>query len=265
MRRASNNVYTQKADDGLLRRRAYFRPRGMQRWRGRRRRRYAPGGGDDHANRGGTTTTTTTTTTPPVLTELATAQAAAETAAVAAETASGEAAESLAKAVMAGENHATLQTKSPTTGALVDEDVVADAMEYAAKALAESVAARAAATKAAGTESVTEAVEARIAAQTAQTAAVKAAEAAAKAAEAAEMAAMAELKIDGTVKSVGETKIDATAGYNEVIAGGKVIMTGLIGRTQRPRAPRSTRLARNWTRSAENIAACLIRGPVCKP
>ena len=99
------------------------------------------GGGDDDGDdtpqasappTGGTPGGVVGPTTEPELDELATAQAAAADAAVAAETASGEAAESLVKAVAAGENHATLQTKSPTTGALGTTDVVADAMEYAA-------------------------------------------------------------------------------------------------------------------------------------
>ena len=50
----------------------------------------------------------------------------------------------------------------------------------------------------------------------------------------AETAAMAELMIVGTVKTVGGTDLDATAGSSEVITDGNTVRTGLMAKTAQP-------------------------------
>ena len=145
----------------------------------------------------------------PVLTELATAQKAAADAEAAAKTASESADAALARAVAAGENHATLQTTC--CGVLEASEVTAKAKEHADAAMAAYELAKAAAAKAAAAELITVAVEARIAAEAARDVAVAAAAAASKAADDEEEATIGELKIVGTVKSVGETTLDAAA------------------------------------------------------
>ena len=176
-----------------------------------------------------------TTTTPPVTaepTELEAAQIAAAKAAEDAMTASDAAAEALARAVAAGENHATLQTTC--CGVLEASEVTAKAKEHADAAMAAYELAKAAAAKAAAAELVTVAVEARIAAEAARDVAVAAAAAASKAADDEEEATIGELKIVGTMKTVGETTLDAAAGSSVVTTNDKTEITGLLDKSEQP-------------------------------
>ena len=162
----------------------------------------------------------------PVLTELEMAQAAAAAAATAAMTASGEAETAAMAAMAAVANLATMQTNA-TAGALAYE-----AHTAAGKAMAAYEHAKAASEAAAEAVVVTAAVEARIMAEEAMADAVMYAMMASEKGTAAETAAMAELMIDGTMKSVGETSIDAMAGASSVSTGAgadaQTVITGLI-------------------------------------
>ena len=92
--------------------------------------------------------------------------------------------------------------------------------------------AKAASEAAAAAEDVTAAVEARIMAETAMANAVTYGMTAAEKAGEAETAAMAELMIVGTMKSVGDTTVDAEAPRTEVVSGSgdteQTVVTGLI-------------------------------------
>ena len=101
--------------------------------------------------------------------------------------------------------------------------------------------AEAEAAKAEATETITVAVEARIAAEAARDVAVAAEMEASTLADAAEMAAMSQLKIDGMVKSVGETTLDAEAGLQQGDHQRKDGETGEIPERLGPPRPRSTR------------------------
>ena len=162
----------------------------------------------------------------PVLTELQMAQAAAAAAATAAMTASGEAETAAMTAMAAVANLATMQTGA-TAGGLAYE-----AHTAAGKAMAAYMDAKAASEAAAEAEDVTAAVTARIMAEEAMADAVMYAMMASEKGTAAETAAMAELMIDGTMKSVGETSIDAMAGASSVTTGtgkdAQTVNTGLI-------------------------------------
>ena len=164
----------------------------------------------------------------PVLTELEMAQADAAAAATAAMTASGEAETAAAAAMAAVANLATMQTGATAAG-LADE-----AHAAAGKAMTAYMDAKAASEAAAAAEVVTAAVEARIMAETAMANAVKYAETASEKGTAAETAAMAELMIVDTVKTVGGTDLDATAGSSEVITDGNTVRTGLMAKTAQP-------------------------------
>ena len=162
----------------------------------------------------------------PVLTELEMAQVAAAAAATAAMTASGEAEAAAEAAKNAIANLATMQTGA-TSATLADEAAAA-----AYKAMAAYEVAKAASEAAAAAEDVTAAVEAKVAAENAQAAAETAATEASEKGTAAETAAMAELMIDGTVKTVGGTDLDAEAGSSVVVTGegadAQTVRTGLI-------------------------------------
>lgn len=158
-------------------------------------------------------------------TDLEQTQADAAAAAAAAMAASADAAASAASAAMAAANIATHQTN----GMAADNNM--QAQMAAAAAMAAYEAAKAAAASAATAADSPAAEDARSAAllaqATAEAEAMKAAEAAMKAAE----AAMMELKIVGTMKSVGESSIDATMGALTTTVGegaaAKTVLTGL--------------------------------------
>ena len=161
-----------------------------------------------------------------MLTELETAQADAAAAAAAAMTASTDAAEAVAAAMAAVANLATMQTGA-TAGGLADE-----AQTAADKAMMAYMHAKKASEDAAAAEGVAAAVEARLMAETSMANAVMYGMTATEKAGEAETAAMAELMIDGTMKSVGETSIDAMAGASVVTTGSgknaQTVNTGLI-------------------------------------
>ena len=163
---------------------------------------------------------------PAPLSELATAQADAAAAALAAMTASSEAATAAAAAMTAVANLATTQTGATAAG-LADE-----AQTAAGKAMAAYMHANTASEAAAVAEEVTAAVVARIMAEEAMDNAVMYAMMASEKGTAAETAAMAELMIVGTVKTVGGTSLDATAGSSVVVTGegadAQTVRTGLI-------------------------------------
>ena len=141
-------------------------------------------------------------------------------------TASTDAAEAVAAAMAAVANLATMQTGA-TAGGLADE-----AQTAADKATMAYMHAKAASEAAAAAEDVVAAVEARLMAETSMASAVMYGMTATEKAGEAETAAMAELMIDGTMKSVGETSIDAMAGASSVTTGSgknaQTVNTGLI-------------------------------------
>ena len=163
---------------------------------------------------------------PPAPTDLETTQAAAMAAAAAAKTASDSAATAAGGAEDATANLATSQT-----GAMAQMHADA-AGEYAGMAMAAYMDAKAASDAAAAATLASEAGMALANAEAAQMAAEvaqeKAEEAAMKATEAAKM----ELMIDGTMKSVGDTTVDAMAGASSVTTGtgddAQTVITGLI-------------------------------------
>ena len=123
-------------------------------------------------------------------------------------------------------NLATTQTGATSAG-LADE-----AQTAADKAMLAYMDAKAASKAAAEAEEVTAAVEARVMAEAAMANAVKYAMMASEKGTDAETAAMAELMIVGTVKTVGGTSLDATAGSSLVVTGegadAQTVRTGLI-------------------------------------
>ena len=143
-------------------------------------------------------------------------------------TASGEAATAAEAAMAAVANLATMQTGATSAG-LADE-----AQTAADKAMLAYMDAKAASKAAAEAEEVTAAVEARVMAEAAMANAVKYAMMASEKGTDAETAAMAELMIVGTVKTVGGTDIDATAGSSEVITDGNTVTTGLMAKGDQP-------------------------------
>ena len=162
----------------------------------------------------------------PEPTDLETTQMAAAAAADAAKTAADAAAASAMAAAEATANLATMQTGA-AAGGLADEASAAanDAMDAYMDAKAASDAAAAATlASAAGAELAK--------AEAAQAAAEEAAEMAGDLATEAMDAADTELMIDGTVKSVGDTTVDAMAGASSVTTGSgkaaKTVVTGLI-------------------------------------
>lgn len=178
---------------------------------------------------------------PPAPTELETAQTAASDAADAAKMASDNAATAAENAMTAGENLATMQTGAKS-GMYAKE-----AQDAADKAMAAYMSAKSAAADAAAATTITEAVLAQGRAEAAQADAEKYAKMASDKGTAAETAAGMELKIAGTMKSVGGSSVDAMAGMTSVTTGtganAKTTTTGLIsepvtaGATTDGRAP----------------------------
>ena len=163
---------------------------------------------------------------PVELNELQTAQAAAADAATAAMTAAGNAMTAATAATEAGENLATMQT-GETSSSLATK-----ASEQAALAHAAYMAAKTASEAAEAATDVTAAVEAKVAAETALANAMAAETMAGDYSKMAVDAAGNELIIEGTVKTVGGTSLDATAGASTVTVGegaaAQVTRTGLI-------------------------------------
>ena len=126
------------------------------------------------------------------------------------------------------ENLATVQTGA-TSAALAKE-----AADYAAKAMAAYADAKKASEDAAAAEDVTAAVEARFKAEMAMADAVSYEMTASEKSTAAETAANAELMIVGTVKTVGGTTLDATAGASVVTTDGNTVTTGLLAKGDQP-------------------------------
>lgn len=159
-------------------------------------------------------------------TDLEMAQDAAMAAAAAAMTASGDADMAADGAEAATMNLATLQT-----GAMAS-DQAAKARMYADAAMQAYMDAKAASDAAAAATDTGAAIRAQIDAEDAQ---ATAEEAAMKAGEYGDMAvetAMGELMIDGAMKSVGDTSVNAMAGASSVSTGSgadaQTVITGLI-------------------------------------
>ena len=150
-------------------------------------------------------------------TDLENAQTAAMEAATAAMTAAGNASDAANAAELARANAATMQTDEKSGG------LAEKAREYADAAHGAYTDAKAASEAAAATEGLADAIEARIMAENARDAAQAAETKAVEYGQNSMDAAGAELLIDGTVKTVVDTSIDATA-PNQVITtttGGK--------------------------------------------
>ena len=162
----------------------------------------------------------------PEPTDLENAQAAAKNAADAAKTASDNAAMAASDAGDATANLATMQT-----GAMAMSQ--ADkAKEQADAAMAAYMAAKAASDAAAAAEDAPTAIRAQITAEAEQEKAEAAEMKAGDYGKKAMASAMGELMIDGTMKSVGEATVDATAGASSVSTGSgddaRTVVTGLI-------------------------------------
>ena len=159
----------------------------------------------------------------PIQTDAKTASDAAATA----ETAAGTAADE-AEAAMA--NRTTIQTgmANSIADAYAARAAATTAMEEAAKALAASEAATTAGNASDATAEQAKAKAAQTAAETAQTAAETARDDAVA-------DAAAELKIDDTVKTVGDTTIDAAAASSVVITDGETVDTGLQSNDMQPK------------------------------
>ena len=165
--------------------------------------------------------------TEPMPTDLETAQTATTAAAAAAKTASDGAEAAAAGAMAALANLATMQT-----GAMA-YDLKMEAKKYADMAMAEYMKAKAASEAAAAATTASAAGRALENAETAQMAAEDAAKMAGDKAMKATEAGMAELMIDGTMKSVGEgedkSSVDAMSG-RVTSADGKMVTGLLIGK-----------------------------------
>ena len=159
---------------------------------------------------------------PPPPTELQVAQAAAADAAVAAMTAAVNANTSAENAYTARVNIATMQTGKTSGGH------ASMARDYADKAEAERVKAEMASAAAAAAEDVATVTRAQVNAEDALVAAMAAEVEAAKHAGLAIDATDNELFIDGTVKTVGGTSINANAGKLVETVGSQTKETGLI-------------------------------------
>ncbi len=166
-------------------------------------------------------------------TDLEKAQAAAMAAADAAKMASDDAAADAMAAMDATMNLATMQT-----GAVAGSEA-AMAKEHANDAMTAYMAAKAASDMAAEATDATAAIRAQLAAEDAQVDAEAAAMNAEKYGDMAMASVMKELKINGTMKSVGATTIDAMAGASSVSTGSgedaRTVVTGLIA-TMNPMA-----------------------------
>ena len=152
-------------------------------------------------------------------TDLDETQAAAAAAATAAMTASTSAAASASSAAAATATLATLQTGADSNAAEMGGNEHADAASYAAKAAADAAAAAAAASAAAAAATTGEAGETAWRMAVAAQEDAEAAQAlAATHSAAAIAAAMTELHINGTVKSAGDSSVDAAMGMLTVTA-----------------------------------------------
>ena len=169
---------------------------------------------------------TPTPTPDPGPTDLENAQAAAKAAADEAKTASDSAAMAASDAGDATANLATAQT-----GAMAMSQADA-AQEQADAAMAAYMAAKAASDAAAAATDATAAIRAQITAEAEQAKAEAAAMKASEYGDKAMASAMGELMIDGTMKSVGETTVDADAPNNVRTTGSgpteQKVITGLI-------------------------------------
>ena len=159
---------------------------------------------------------------PVELNELETAQADAAAAATAAMTAAGNAAGSATAATEAVANLATVQTGETSRG------LATKAGEQAALAHAAYMTAKTASDAAEAAMDVTAAVRAQVNAENALVDAMAAETMAGDYGQMAMDAAGNELIIEGTVKRVGGTSIDATAGSSVVTTDGQTVETGLI-------------------------------------
>ena len=159
-------------------------------------------------------------------TDLENAQAAAAAAAAAAKTASDSAAMAASDAGDATANLATSQT-----GEMAGAQAM-KAQEQADAAMTAYMAAKAASDAAAAATDATAAIKAQLDAESAQADAEAAAMKAGEYSEMAEASAMGELMIDGTMKSVGDSSVDAMGGPSSVTTGSgdaaKTVVTGLI-------------------------------------
>ena len=166
--------------------------------------------------------------------DLAATQEAAADAAAAAMTASTEAAASSASAIAATANLATSQTGAMAAGYAMKASDAAD------MAMAAYMDAKAASDEAAAATMASAAGAALANAEAAQMAAENAAEMAASYAMKASDAAMMELMIDGTMKSVGDTTIDAASGASTTTTGtgddAQTVITGLLDKALHPMA-----------------------------
>ena len=155
-------------------------------------------------------------------TDLEATQTAAADAATAAMTASTNADTAADGAEAATINIATLQTNGMARYLATSARSAAnDAADAYAAAKAASAAAAAATTGAAAEEAWAMADAAKDAAEAAEATAVDMADAAIA-------AAMTELHIDGTVKTVGDSSVDASAELSSVTTGSDTVITGLI-------------------------------------
>ena len=165
----------------------------------------------------------------PLELELGEAQAAAATAAAAAKMAADAAEEAAMAAEMAAANLATSQTNEMARAEAMKARMHADA------AMAEYMKAMGASEQAAAATSVTGAVRALVGiAERSQDAAETANEMAGMYSEMAIESAMGELKIADTVKSVGDSTVDATAAASTKTVGegaaAKKVVTGLLAK-----------------------------------
>ena len=155
-------------------------------------------------------------------TDLEETQAAAAALADDAKTAADNAATAAANATAATENIAHIQTNGDADyNAYVARNSADDAMDAYMKAKAASDAAQAATTGAAAEAAWSDARAAKNDAEAAAMMAVDMADAAIE-------AAMTELHIDGTMKRVGGTTIDAASVHKSVTTGENTVITGLI-------------------------------------
>ena len=181
----------------------------------------------------------------PEPTDLENAQAAAKAAADAAKTASDSAAMEASGAADATMNLATMQTKA------MAGDQAAMAKTHADAAMTAYMAAKAASDAAAAAEDAPTAIRAQIDAEAAQGDAEAAAMKASEYSEMAMASAMGELMIDGTMKSVGDTSVDAMAGASSVSMGSgddrRTVVTGLIESMN----PKTDGAANRWRRICE--------------
>ena len=160
---------------------------------------------------------------PVVPDDLSVAKQQASDASDAAMTASSEAKAAAEAAEMAGAMHATLQTGDAGYKMYLEaaNDAYQDAMTAYNEAKKQSAAAQAATTLVA-------AITAAVKAETAQADAETAQQAAEEARDMAMMAAENLLMIEGTVKNVGDSMVDATTGKYTVTAQGQTTITGLL-------------------------------------